>query len=68
MNKFTPEDEVCARCGAEKKHAKHTRLYGLMCACGSQEWIKESDIFTVPDQNIVMFTDKPPRKKVTNRP
>lgn len=31
---------VCVRCGRQKTLAniKHTRLYGIMCVCGSQEW------------------------------
>lgn len=31
---------VCSRCGRQKALAniKHTRLYGIMCVCGSQEW------------------------------
>lgn len=31
---------VCSRCGRQKTLAniRHTRLYGIMCVCGSQEW------------------------------
>jgi hypothetical protein len=37
---FWNRDEVCVRCGRQHTiaNAVHTRLYGYMCVCGSQEW------------------------------
>lgn len=34
------KNETCVRCGRPRtwENMKHTRLYGLMCLCGSQEW------------------------------
>lgn len=34
------KNEICVRCGRShtSENLKHTRLYGIMCLCGSQEW------------------------------
>ncbi len=39
-NLFDDESRVCVRCGRPYTEAnkKYTRLYGVMCICGSQEW------------------------------
>lgn len=39
-NLFDDPSRVCVRCGREYIEANkvHTRLYGVMCVCGSQEW------------------------------
>lgn len=42
---FWDADELCVRCGRPHTldSAKHTRLYGYMCVCGSQEWARPND-------------------------
>jgi hypothetical protein len=39
-NLFDDESRVCVRCGRPytEENKKYTRLYGVMCVCGSQEW------------------------------
>lgn len=39
-NLFDDPSRVCVRCGREyiERNKVHTRLYGVMCVCGSQEW------------------------------
>ena len=39
-NLFNDESRVCVRCGRPyiEANKKYTRLYGVMCICGSQEW------------------------------
>jgi len=43
MEMFGNGKNVCLRCGREKKleNLKHTRLYGYLCVCGSDEWSED---------------------------
>jgi len=39
-NLFDDPSRVCVKCGREyiERNKVHTRLYGVTCVCGSQEW------------------------------
>lgn len=45
-NLLYDENMLCVRCGRPKtiQNMKHSRLYGRMCMCGSQEWRQQPNM------------------------
>lgn len=54
-NLFDDPSRVCVRCGREYTLAnkKYSRLYGVMCVCGSQEW-KAVEHVNAPDKSFAL--------------
>jgi hypothetical protein len=74
-NLFDDESRECVRCGRPYTEANktYTRLYGVMCVCGSQEW-KDVFIHTCGDCGKELQIVRPGKYQcvnpecVTNKP